>query len=178
MDWLIYGFRVRKASGSTQAPFPSAYVGVEEDGRWSCTLSGLFQALNQILASLTRMASSASLPEPRRPAYRRRGEDVEGRALQGQELGSEGLRGAGPSQSLADPPHVDDLRSKTFRINNQALGEAQGYRGRESRQHTTGRRQGRGSPQPCPTSDQVDATKMCNIWGQTSRLLHWAGLEI
>ena len=33
MDWLIYGFRVRKASGSTQKPFPSAYVGVEEAGR-------------------------------------------------------------------------------------------------------------------------------------------------
>lgn len=96
------------------------------------------------------MASSASLPEPRRPAYRRRGEDVEGRALQGQELGSEGLRGAGPSQSLADPPHVDDLRSKTFRINNQALGEAQGHRGGESKATHHGPQTGTGEPSATP----------------------------
>lgn len=72
------------------------------------------------------------MPSRRRP-YRRGAENVEGRASQGQELGSEGLRGVGTFQSLVDPPHMYNLQRETFKIKNQALLRAHRRRGRQNK---------------------------------------------
>lgn len=41
---------------------------------------------------------------------------MQGRAFQGQELGSEGVAGAGAFESLADPPHMHNLQRETPEI--------------------------------------------------------------
>lgn len=69
---------------------------------------GLPRTLDPIAASHQQPLARGT---SRRP-YRSGAENIQQRAFQGQELGSEGLTGAGAFESLPDPAHVHNLQKR------------------------------------------------------------------